>query len=223
MAQERQVYDVGSPYKLAEKILNFFIDLDIKNGFFLEAGASNGFWQSNSYYLENILDWSGVLVEPNKQMFELCKKNRTNQNNHFYNCALVSDGYPHEFIRGYFNEKDYENILMGQVEGVSQSKERSKRWIAKQPVFVPTRTLNSILEEVKQKIDFMSLDVEGYELEVLDGSKIEKHRPKFVCVEVWTTDGQQEKVQNYFTERGYKINQFFSERDILFEDIKKGE
>ena len=83
MNVNQKIYDVGSPYQLAEKILDFFTSLDIKNGFFLEAGASNGFWQSNSYYLENILGWSGVLVEPNKNMFELCKQNRKNEKNYF--------------------------------------------------------------------------------------------------------------------------------------------
>ena len=218
MNVNQKIYDVGSPYQLAEKILDFFTSLDIKNGFFLEAGASNGFWQSNSYYLENILGWSGVLVEPNKNMFELCKQNRKNEKNYFYNCALVSDEYPHEFIKGYFNEKDYENIMMAQVEGIKQPKERDQRWLGKQPVFVPCRTLDSIMQEVNKRIDFLCLDVEGYELQVLDGSKMDIHRPKYVCVEVWPFLGHQEKVEKYFIDRGYQINQFISERDILFED-----
>ena len=77
------------------------------------------------------------------------------------------------------------------------------------------------MEEVGNKVDFLSLDVEGYELEALHGSKIEKHRPKYVCVEVWSVDDQQEKVKEYFIKRNYTINQYFSERDILFED-KRG-
>ncbi len=221
MKQDEKIYDVGSPYQLAEKVLDFFMSLDFKNGFFLEAGASNGFWQSNSYYLEKVLGWNGVLIEPNKNMLETCKLNRNSPKNHFFNCALVSSDYPHEMIKGYFNESDYENIMMAQVDGIQQPKERSKRWIGSQSVFVPARTLDSIMEEVGQKIDFLSLDVEGYELEVLGGSMIEKHRPKYVCVEVWPFLGHQKEVEKYFTERGYMINQFLSERDILFEDNQK--
>ena len=218
MSEDTKIYDVGSPYQLAEKVLNFFMSLDLRDGFFLEAGASNGFWQSNTYYLEKALGWSGILVEPNKQMFEICKNNRNSEKNYFYNCALVSSTYSDDTISGYFNEKDYENIMMAQIRGIEQPDERKKRWLGKQPVYVPAKTLNSIMEEVDQKIDFLSLDVEGYELEVLDGAKIETHRPRFVCVEVWPFLNHREEVENYFTERGYIINQFLSERDILFED-----
>lgn len=222
MDKNQRIYDVGSPYQLAEKILDFFKSLKIDGGFFLEAGASNGIWQSNSYYLEKILNWNGILVEPNKNMFELCVKNRQNPKNYFFNCALVSEEYPHEYIKGYFNEKDFENILMAQVEGVIQSEERSARWIGKQSMFVPAQTLNSILEQVNKKIDFLSLDVEGYEIDVLAGSNLETHRPTFVCVEVWEDEGQQEKVIEYFEQRDYKINRYFSKRDILFQD-KRGQ
>ena len=111
------IHNVGSPYQLAEKILDFFTSMEIKNGFFLEAGASNGIWQSNSYYLENILAWNGILVEPNKNMFESCVENRKNLKNHFYNCALVSDDYPHDFVKGFFNEKDYKKLYNLRCEG----------------------------------------------------------------------------------------------------------
>ena len=220
MQKNKEAYDVGSPYKLAEKILNFFAHLDMKNGFFLEAGASNGLWQSNSYYLENALGWNGILVEPNKTMFESCIENRKNPKNHFYNCALVSSDYPHDIIKGYFNEKDYENILMAQIDGVEQSQERNERWLRKQSIFVPARTLDSIVKEVGKKIDFLSLDVEGYEPQVLNGLNIEEHRPKYVCVEVWSDGEQHKEVKRYFAQQGYRINQYFSERDILFEDNK---
>ena len=76
------------------------------------------------------------------------------------------------------------------------------------------------MKEAGKKIDFLSLDVEGYELQALNGFKIEEHRPKYVCVEVWIDGGQHKEVKRYFAQQGYKINQYFSERDILFEDVK---
>ena len=220
MKQNKKIHDVGSPYQLADKILDFFKSSKINEGVFLEAGASNGIWQSNSYYLEKILGWNGILVEPNKNMFELCVKNRQNPKNHFFNCALVSEEYPFDLIKGYFNEKDFENILMAQVDEVEQSEERNARWFGKQSVFVPAQTLNSIFNQVNKKVDFLSLDVEGYELEALAGSNIETHRPTFVCIEVWEDGDQQEKVIEYFNQRDYKINRYFSQRDILFQDIR---
>ena len=49
---------------------------------------------------------------------------------------------------------------------------------------VPTRTLSSIIHEAKVKqIDFMSLDVECYELEVLKGLQFDRHCPEYLLIE----------------------------------------
>ena len=51
---------------------------------------------------------------------------------------------------------------------------------------VPTLTLNYILEKHKiEKIDFFSLDVEGYELEVLKGINFKKFKPKYILIEIY--------------------------------------
>ena len=122
------MYDVGSPQQLAEKLLNFLEDLGVRDGVFIEAGANNGVWQSNTYYLEKKLGWHGVLVEPNPQLFEARVQNRKNDNNSFFHCALVSEEYAGDTIKGYFAETDYENILMGQVEGTyANNKDRWSR------------------------------------------------------------------------------------------------
>ena len=47
-----------------------------KNGIFLDIGAHDGITLSNTYYLESILGWKGICVEPNPEIFQKCKKNR---------------------------------------------------------------------------------------------------------------------------------------------------
>jgi len=171
-----------SPYGLASSIASL---INKKNGFFIEAGANNGIWQSNSLYLETELGWSGLLIEPNKNKFEECKKNRASTNL-FYNCALVDNKYKEGFIEGYFNEEDYENSLMAQVcVDNPEFSSDDPRWHGKQSTLVPAKTLSGILKENNvTTIDFLSLDVEGYELHVLNGLDFSSHAPELMCVEI---------------------------------------
>lgn len=81
---------------------------------------------------------------------------------------------------------------------------------------VPTITLTSILYEFPNlsKIDFLSLDVEGYELNVLKGLDLDKYMPTYILVEANFFD----EVHNYLESR-YKIVDQFSPHDFLYKLI----
>lgn len=65
-----------------------------RQGFFVEAGAFDGEFMSNSLYLEFELGWKGLLVEPQKELFQaLLKKNRKAW---ACQCCLSTQPYPHE-------------------------------------------------------------------------------------------------------------------------------
>ena len=74
---------------LDKKILKYF---NFKDGFYIECGAYNGVDQSNTWYLENSLNWRGILIEPNKKSFNELTTNRSPKNI-FENVALVSEKY----------------------------------------------------------------------------------------------------------------------------------
>ena len=63
--------------------------LDFKNGFFIEAGANDGYSRSNTYYLEKKLGWTGLLVEGIPELYVKCVKRRPNSV--VIGCALVKD------------------------------------------------------------------------------------------------------------------------------------
>ena len=66
------------------------------------------------------------------------------------------------------------------------------------------RTLTSILDECKvDRIDFFSLDVEGYELNVLKGLDMKKYRPFFILIEIYEKD--KEEIMNYMTDNEYDL------------------
>jgi FkbM family methyltransferase len=76
--------------------------------------------------------------------------------------------------------------------------------------------LNNILSKANapKQIDFLSLDVEGAEIEVLKGINHNEYRFKFICIE--SRDIQ--KINNYLTINNYLLIKQFSPIDYLFKD-----
>ena len=81
-------------------VSRFIFDyFDYSNGVYIEAGAYDGVFQSNTIRLEQERGWSGVLVEPSMVAFNKCIKNRSN-NNIAINACLVSNLYNQGTISG---------------------------------------------------------------------------------------------------------------------------
>jgi len=148
-----------------------------QDGFFIETGSCDGIFQSNTFYLETELNWSGLLIEPNPDYVKECIVNRPKSK--VYDCALVSFDF----------DKDHTVLYSIALKGAMGTVEDRGMWANEFEIPVvhqkiPVRTLTSILDEVNpEKIDFLSLDVEGYELNVLQGLNFEKYKPELIVVE----------------------------------------
>ena len=146
--------------------------LNFKNGKYIELGAYNGLTFSNTKWLENSLGWKGILIEPSLNRYKECIKNRPN--NHVFNCACVSLEYK-------------ENVIKGDFIGTPTCSVGGWRKGSNTNNIVKARTLSSIISECNYKdIDFLSLDVEGYELEVLKGIDFKNHSIKYILIEILT-------------------------------------
>lgn len=121
-------------------------------GFFIECGARDGEFTSNTVWIENTLGWTGLLVEINPFYYtQLLGKNRRV---HSINACLSL----------------HKHISSVRIDGSGQLTYETKPG-EKQPansVEVPCFPLMSILAAINQtKIDYFSLDIEGAELDVL--------------------------------------------------------
>ncbi len=204
-------YSRPSLFEIDRKLEHY---LNYRNGFFIEVGANDGFSQSNTYYLERLKGWKGILVEGIPELYQQCLLERPKSK--VFSCALVSS----DFSESYVTMK-YSN-LMSLVEGALKSKQaeenhvregsKIQKGVIPYQIKVPARTLTSILDECEvNEIDFFSLDVEGYELNVLKGLDFNKYRPKYMLIEARF----KEEIDNYISDLYVEIDQL-SYHDFLY-------
>ena len=191
-----------------------------KNGYYVEIGANDGISQSNSLFFERKKNWSGVLVEPDKQNYHLLTKNRR-KSNKFFNCACVSFDFKESFI-----EFMYSNLMSATIKDRSEFDKVNAHalsgvnFLAKDEIIktylVPAMNLESILDQANAPslIDFFSLDVEGHELDVLKGLNHTKYRFKYILIET----SEFAIISSYLNNARYHFMDKLSHHDYLFKN-----
>lgn len=169
---------------------------------YIEAGANDGFFQSRSIHLENNAEYLGILIEPVQSCFLQCQKNRPNCL-HYY-CALVDFSYTDQDIEIHLHQQY--NAMSTIIKSDKENYNNSIR--------VPAKTLDSILEENNiTKIEYLFLDVEGYELNVLKGINFDKRH--FASIEIEchypllniTKETEVWQHTQYLNQRGYHLSE----------------
>jgi FkbM family methyltransferase len=157
-----------------DRELDRIIDRD--GGYFVEAGGHDGYTQSNTYYLERFRGWTGVLVEPMRELAREARRNRPRAR--VVECALVSFDHGDDYVDMHFGD------LFSNVDRDDGGNDTwaanglALGWRDPRSERVPARPLSSVLDEARaDRIDLLSLDVEGYEAEVLRGLDLSLHAP----------------------------------------------
>jgi FkbM family methyltransferase len=147
-----------------------------QSGYFVEVGAFNGVDHSNSYYFEQI-GWHGVLVEANPKLAAQCREARPNSQ--VFECAVVAPGSPATVM---FEVAEGDLALSSLAITRDMMRRVPGRKLTR--IEVTTRTLDSILQDSKlPSIDFMTIDVEGHELQALQGLSLGKWQPDVLILE----------------------------------------
>jgi FkbM family methyltransferase len=150
-----------------DQFLNEVLFNNKKKGFFIDIGAHDGVTISNTLFFEKYNQWDGICIEPNPNVFHKLVENRKSLN---LNVCIGNDNKTVKFtqIEGYsemlsgisdkFDARHLERI----------NKEISIKGGKKTEIEVGMITLNSIENIGNQKIDFISIDTEGNEFDIIN-------------------------------------------------------
>lgn len=167
------------------------------NGFFVEFGATDGNDISNTYTLEKEFGWNGILAEPAKHWHAELTKNRSC--NIDYNCVWKSTGNKFTFHESHCRpdasaiEHYITPDLFPLIGGNSNKYE------------VETISLVDLLKKYNApaEIDYISLDTEGSEIEILEAFDYTKYKVKFFTVEHNEKEENRQKIYDLLTSKGY--------------------
>jgi FkbM family methyltransferase len=164
-------------------------------GFFVDVGANDAQRASQTWHLEQ-LGWDGILIEPQPDLAgDLSRRRRakvypvacSSPANAGKSMPLHVAGSPH--MAGIHASFD-PNFAVPDMQRVGV-------------IDVPVKTLDEILIEAKAPapLDFVSIDVETHEIEVLEGFDLAIWRPRLMLIEDLALDL---RLHRYVTSRGYK-------------------
>lgn len=163
----------------------------MKNGYFFEFGACDGVHINNTLLLEKEFGWRGILSEPAKGWHSDLKKNHSAIID--TRCVWSETGKILEFT---------ESSLGGQsaVEGYGAAEKNILQKYA-----VETVSLVGLLNQhgAPKSINYLSMDTEGSEYEILKSFPFDTFQFGFISVEHHTKD-QEEKIKDILNQAGYK-------------------
>jgi FkbM family methyltransferase len=178
-------------------------ELELKEqGYFVEFGATNGVDISNTWLLEKEFGWQGILAEPSNYWHESLIKNRT--------AHIVTDCVWSETgIEMLFNEVNNSLASYGPelstLDIFSSCDTHSSRRQSGTKYPVKTISLLDLLDKFQAPttIDYLSIDTEGSEFEILDNFDFDRYTIKIITCEHNYTP-MREKIFDLLTSKGYQ-------------------
>ena len=172
-----------------------------KAGVFIEFGAYDGVVFSNTHLLEKHFGWSGILIDPIPSHYESMKLYRS--------CKL---------IHGAITPEPKESVLIEESPASDLSRFVNKRKIFKKVHEVKAFTLQEVIDQnlSSNEIDFLSIDIEGDDIQILKSLDFSIYKIKTICVEHNFREGSDEII-GFMHKNGYDlVYREFSKNDYWF-------
>ncbi len=193
--------------QLFQDLLILFLLGEKRDGFFVEFGATDGVTLSNTFLLEADYGWHGILAEPARCWHGALSQNRRARIDK--RCVWSSSGQSMEFTETTWPE-------VSTLTSFVASDEQAKKRIASARYPVETVSLNDLLTDhgAPRKIDYLSIDTEGTEYEILRHFDFNAHEIGIVTVEHNFATPHRENICELLLARGYeRILSSFSKWD----------
>jgi FkbM family methyltransferase len=158
-----------------DKFLEEYIFKGYKNGFYMDVGAHDGVTLNNTLYFEKYNNWSGINIELIKEVFDKLVINRPININ--LNCAVCNNNGETDFL----NNTGYTEMLSG-IKSTFDPRhlqrleyENIHTCSSTQIIKVKTKKIETICDENNiSHINYLSIDVEGAEFEVIKSINFDK-------------------------------------------------
>lgn len=167
-----------------------------KKGFYVDVGANDPDFLGHTQRFYN-KGWRGINIEPQKKLWHKLNKKRAEDINL---CLAVANesGTKTFYSLPHRNDGSSLNLTMAELNSSWHHAEI-------QPIEVSVQPLSALFTKYLKTstIDFMSVDVEGYELSVLESNDWDRFRPTLLIVEIAHFNNN--KIISYLKKQGYTL------------------
>jgi FkbM family methyltransferase len=188
-----------------DKFLEENVFKGYKNGIFVDVGAHDGLTINNTLYFEKYNKWTGINIEPIKTVYDNLVINRPNNIN--INCAVYNSEGETEFL----NNVGYTEMLSGikdtfHIKHLERLEKENNMFGGNTEIIkVNTKKLETIFDENNiTHVNYLSIDVEGAEFEVIKSINFDK-----VFIDIIGFENNYEDsaapIINYLEDKNYSI------------------
>jgi FkbM family methyltransferase len=204
-----------------------FNSVGIKKPTYLEIGTNQPVLCNNTYFFYN-RGSKGVCIEPDRNMYEMIRRARPRDK--VLNIGIgLTDKEAADFylfpglLNGWSTFSQEEAMIRQRESGVSFTK-----------ISVPLKSINTVIRENFDACpNFISIDVEGLDLDILKTIDFKQYRPDVICVETisFSITNSETKLQDtidfmhangYITYADTHVNTIFCRNDLFGQGQKGG-